>query len=115
MPGDLTPGNLKLVDLLKHPRIFLPDQDLENLVQLSNKILQLKNAKPERPENGELIRDLFTDFAPAIETIELYESQCELRFYSLDMEKIQELKAHPIVKGIGRTDGSEASINVVIG
>ena len=76
---------------------------------------RLKNAKPDKPENGRLMRDLMADFVARIETYEFHEPQCELRFNSLDMEKIQELKEHPIVKEIGKTDRSAASINVVIG
>jgi hypothetical protein len=115
MPGDLAAGNSKLVDLIKHPKIFMPGQDLEKLIQVTDKIKHLKNAKPEKPENGRLMHDLFVNFETGIETCEFYEPQCELRFYSLDMEKIQELKGHSIVRKIGKTDISEASINVVVG
>ena len=115
MSSELTVGNTKLVDLLKHPGIFLPGQDLQRLIQVADKIKQLKNVKPDKQENGRLMRDLMADFVSRIETYEFNEPQCELRFNSLDMEKIQELKEHPIVKEIGKTDMSAASINVVIG
>jgi hypothetical protein len=115
MPGDLTPANSKLLDLLKFPKIFLPGQKIEKLTRLADRIKQLKDAKSDRPEDKEILRDHQADFESGIETLEFHEPQCELRFYSLDMEKIQELKAHPIVKRIGKTDRSAASINVVLG
>ncbi len=115
MPGDLTAGNSKLVDLVEHPKIFLPGQDLEKLMQVADKIKHLKNAKPDKPENGRLMHDLFANFETGIETCEFYDPHCELRFYSLDMEKIQELKEHPIVRRIGKTDMSAASVRVVVG
>jgi hypothetical protein len=115
MPGDLTLGNSKLVDLLKSPTIFLPGQRIEKLVQLADWIKQLKDAKSGRPQDIKILRGLWADFESGIDTLQFCEPQCELRFYSLNMEKIQELKAHPIVKGIGKTDMSEASINIVVG
>jgi hypothetical protein len=115
IPGNLSPGNLKLVDLMSHPGIFLPGQNLRKMVQIADKINQLKDEKPAKSENSKLIHDLFADFAPIIETLGFHDPQFELRFYSLDMEKIQELKAHPIVQRIGKTDMSAASVNVVIG
>jgi len=115
MPGDLTLGNLKLVDLMKHPDIFLPGQNLGKMEQLSGKINKIKNEKKDNPENRILLQDLFADFASTIETLGFYTPQFELRFYTLDMDKIQELKAHQIIQGIGKTDMSPASINVVIG
>ncbi|HMD69656.1 MAG TPA: hypothetical protein VKF42_12300 [Chitinivibrionales bacterium] len=115
IPSELTAGSLKLLDLLKHPKIFLPGQDLKKLMQVTDKIKHLKNAKPDRPENGRLIHDLFANFETGIETCEFYEPQCELRFYSLDMKQIQKLKEHPIVRRIGKTEISAASIRVVVG
>lgn len=115
MPGDLMSGNLNLVDLMKRLGIFLPGQDLEKLVKFADQINQIKNAKTCKPENGKLILDLFAQFSSLIEKVKFHEAQVELRFYTLDMEKIQELKAHPIVQKTGKTDMSTSSINVVIG
>lgn len=114
-PGELTASNTKLVDLVKYPEIFLPGQEIERLVQCAERIGKLKDGKHGRPEDEGLMRGLMEDFMAMIEKCEFHEPQCELRFDSLDMEKIQELKAHPIVKEIGKTDMSAASINVVIG
>jgi hypothetical protein len=114
MPGDLSPGNSKLVDLLKFSTMFLPDQDLDKLLHLTDRMKQLKDAKSDRPEENKILRDLWKDFESGIEKLQFCEPQCELRFFSLDMAKIQELKAHPIVQRIGKTDMSAASINIVI-
>jgi hypothetical protein len=115
LPSDLTISNRKLVDLLKRPGIFLPGQDIENLRKTADRITRLKDKTPKKPEEDGLMHDLLTTFMISIEKCDFHEPQCELRFYSLDMEKIQGLKTHPIVREIGKTDMSEASINVVIG
>jgi len=115
MPGDLTPGNSKLVDLLKFPKIFLHGQNLDKLFHLTDRIKRLNDAKSDKLKDKKILHDLWVDFESAIETLQFCEPQCELRFYSLDMEKIQELKTHPIVTGIGKTDMSAASVNVVVG
>jgi hypothetical protein len=56
-----------------------------------------------------------TDFETLLEGYEIHNANFELRFERLDMEKIQELKQHPAVLAVGKTDMSGASINVVIG
>lgn len=115
MPGDLMPANSGLMGLAKYPKSFMPGQDVEKLSDLTDKINQLSNARPDKLENQMLTRRFVADFAKSIETFEFHEPQCELRFNSLDMARIQELKAHPVVQRIGKTDMSPASINVVIG
>lgn len=54
-------------------------------------------------------------FEKKLETREFNEVAYELRFYDLKMEAIQEIKKHPIVRAIGKTDMTPASINIVIG
>jgi hypothetical protein len=115
MPGDLMPGSSMLMDLFTFPGLFVPKQNVDNLKRLRDRYVQLKVESRTKPANGVLMFELFAEFESAIETVQFGEAQCELRFFSLDLEKIQELKAHPIVKGIGKTNMSRASVNVVVG
>ena len=108
MPGDLMPANSGLMGLVKYPKSFVPGQDVEKLTDLTDKINQLSNTRPDKFENQMLTRRFVADFASAIETFEFHEPQFELRFYALDMARIQELKAHPVVQRIGKTDMSPA-------
>jgi hypothetical protein len=55
------------------------------------------------------------NFETMIEKLDFFDARYELRFESLDMDKIQKLKQYPVVLAIGKTDMSPASINVVIG
>ena len=50
-----------------------------------------------------------------LERAPFHEIQCELRFHTLDMHEIQRIKQHPIIRQIGKTDESPASIRVVVG
>lgn len=64
---------------------------------------------------NEKLHSLFNTLKTALEAAEFHEPLMELRFDDLDMEKIQQLKAHPLVQAIGKTDMSPASIRVVVG
>jgi len=54
-------------------------------------------------------------FEKKLETREFNEVAYELRFYDLKWRQFKKIKKHPIVRAIGKTDMTPASINIVIG
>jgi hypothetical protein len=82
------------------------NQETEKATAETGKKMEKRNKK---------LQSLFTAFSRDIEATEFHEPDIELRFNDLDMEKIQALKAHPLVQAVGKTDLSPASIRVVVG
>src|SRR5271157_3342977 len=66
MPGDLMPASSSLMDLVKYPKVFVAGQNVERLVDLTDRINQLSNARPDKLENERMIRRLSTDFVSSI-------------------------------------------------
>jgi hypothetical protein len=54
-------------------------------------------------------------FEKTLETLEFNAPTYELRFYKIDIEALKEIKTHPLIQAIGKTNMSMASINIVIG
>jgi hypothetical protein len=86
----------------------------EETLELEMKKATAKSVKKSEKFDNKL-QSLYKTLKNNIETTEFHEPQIELRFYELDMEKIQQLKAHPLVQAVGKTDMSPASITVVVG
>ena len=115
--------------LFKHCDIFEPGQprvaEAEKVyaeyARLENELKKQKKAAPTAASLKKLAKK---ERACAAKIARLREilltavfktPQFELRFAELDMNAIQKIKNHPIVQKIGKTDGSRASIRVVIG
>lgn len=122
MPNDFMADSDKLFDLWKYPDIFLMDQNLKSLVKdgeeicdLKKRIENLSKKDGKTQECEKKLSELIAKYHAVIEGLDFHEPTVELRFYDLDMDKIQEIKKHPVVQGVGKTDMSGAGIRVVIG
>ncbi len=101
---DFEPGNSACSKLLEFPDVFLPNQNIQAIVSIDKKNKTQKNH----------LEQSWNELRTSLEELELFEPIIELRFYNLDMEKIQEIKGHPLIQTLGKTVISPASINVVI-
>lgn len=122
MPIDFTPDSDKLLDLWKYPDVFISGQNIQPLIKdvkeindLKKRIENLSKKDGKTQENEKKSSEMIAKYHAVIEGLEFHEPTVELRFYDLDMEKIQEIKNHPVVQEVGKTDMSGASIRVVIG
>lgn len=90
--------------------VTLVDECAKKNWEIEKKTFRNKELQEEKVLLGQLDKD----FHAAIEVMEYYEPTIELRFYELEIEKIQEIKKHPIILEVGKTDLSPSSIRVVI-
>lgn len=109
------PGQ-KLVD--KSPDLLIEYKVLDRKIRSEEGQASKKKNKrkikflKEMVERRAGINDQLVEY---LSKVEFKKPQAELRFKEVDMEAIQEIKKHPIVQEIGKTDMSRASIRIVIG
>ena len=114
-------GNQQFIvqDLAKGSDGLLALPKNSDLDQSSNSIKALVREAEEIKKTGKKTSKEFkakrASFEKNLETLEFNTLTYELRFYKIDIEAIQEIKTHPLVQAIGKTNISTASINIVIG
>ncbi len=123
LAGQITADNPYL--LLKESN-FEPGQRLYPLIERAQKYCNLGNVNKKLSDSNEKEKLLIEqnekemdriqrELSEKIPELEFVEPQCELRFYDLEIEKIQSIKLHPIVQKIGKTTMSPACTRIVIG
>jgi hypothetical protein len=106
---DLAKGSDALLELPKN-------QDLDQSTKfLKVLISQAEEIKKSGKKTSKELKAKRAAFEKELETLEFNTPTYELRFYKIDIEAIQEIKTHPLVQAIGKTNMSPASINIVIG
>jgi hypothetical protein len=104
--------------LLESAKRACNDNAIEALLnECAQKVEELSKKSSRNKEllqEKKLLDQLRKDFHRAIEGIDFFAPTVELRFYELDMRKIQEIKEHPLIQKAGKTDLSPSSIRVVI-
>jgi len=114
-------GNQQLMmqDLAKGSDAFLQLPKNTDLDQSSSSIKALVHEGEEIKKSGKKIsKELKSQrmaFEKKLETLEFNVPTYELRFNDINIEAIQEIKKHPLVQVLGKTNMSLASINIVIG
>jgi hypothetical protein len=109
MMQDLVQGSDALLGLPKNSGL---DQSSDSIKAMICEGAEIKKSGKETSKEFKAKR---VAFEKALETLEFNAPTYELRFYNLDIEAIQEIKTHPLVQAVGKTNMSAASINIVIG
>jgi DNA-binding NarL/FixJ family response regulator len=108
MAQDLAKGSDALLVLPKNSDLDQSSSSIKALVREGEEIK--KSGKKISKE----LKSQRTAFEKTLETLEFNTLTYELRFYKIDIEAIQEIKTHPLIQAIGKTNMSTASINIVI-
>jgi hypothetical protein len=118
-PEEISVYNMKL---FKNKKIFtaISDNNIDVYKQYACLYKKLEDA-PKNTDEKDLkkmkseLAELTSSLSLVLKALDFVPAQFELRFYSLETEKIQQIKQHPLVQKIGKTDMSAASIRIVIG
>lgn len=109
MMQDLVQGSDALLGLPKNSGLDQSSDSIKTMVCEGAEI------KKSGKETSKELKAKQVAFERSLETLEFNAPTYELRFYNLDIEAIQEIKTHPLVQAVEKTNLSTASINIVIG